>query len=72
MWKGFEVLFVSVYPSLTTLLPLLKISVSVRHRYTARHRGIGEGRPCLGKGNPWVKGQTVRKCCMTLRKHISL
>lgn len=72
MWKGFEVPFLSVYPSLTTLLPLLKISVSVRHGHTARHRGAGKGKPELGKGDPWAKGQTGRKCCMTEKTHIPL
>lgn len=42
MWRGFSALFLSVYPSLPTLLPLLKINVSVRHRDMARHSGVRE------------------------------
>lgn len=60
----FAVLFLSVCPSLPTLLPLLNVSVSVRHGDTARHSGV------RGDSSPWVKRQTTIKCYMTLRKHI--
>jgi len=55
VWRGFAVLFLSAYPSLPTLLPLLKINVSVRRGDMARHSGVREARPLMGKGSPWVK-----------------